>query len=154
METDHAEEIKRVSQVYEEKLKRSSQSVKMLEEAMNLSAEDQIALNKMKQAYEDHIKALEQELANQKKECADTIQSLKSQYDRDIKNINNKYNDGIAKLQGSHEEILKDVSIEYEKEVENLRSELRKSKETISTLELGKRQIGSRESGVKKIAST
>ncbi|KAF2879372.1 hypothetical protein ILUMI_26797 [Ignelater luminosus] len=150
MEAGHAEELKSVSLAFEERLKRSSQSVKLLEEAMNLSAEDQIALDKMKQAYEDHIKSLEQELANQKKQCADTIQSLKSQYDRDFKNINNKYNDGIAKLQGSHEEILKDVSKEYEREVDNLRTELRKSKETISTLESGKRQTASRGSGREK----
>lgn len=71
----------------------------------------------------------EDEIAQVRRESAAARASIKSQFDRDMKNMNNKYNDGIAKLQGSHEEILKEINKEHENEVETLRSELRKSLE-------------------------
>lgn len=74
--------------------------------------------------WEAKLKALQEELERQKKECQDTIAALKAQYDRDMKNLHTKHNESVAKLQTSHEEIVKKVHEESEKEIETLRTEL------------------------------
>lgn len=70
-----------------------------------------------------------------KKECAEQIAALKAEYDRELKNLHNKYNQGVAKLQSSHENVMKDTCKELEVEIENLRKELKKCKEKVAQLE-------------------
>lgn len=77
------------------------------------------------------LKALQDELEKQKKECQDTIAALKAQYDRDVKNLHTRHNESVAKLQSSHEEMVKKVQDESDKEIETLRSELLSSKSQI-----------------------
>lgn len=55
--------------------------------------------------------------------------------------MHNKHNDGIAKLQGSHEEIVKNMCEELEMEVEQLRKELKQCKEKVDQLEKEKNKL-------------
>ncbi|KAK4879351.1 hypothetical protein RN001_007497 [Aquatica leii] len=84
-------------------------------------------VKRLSQAYEERL--------SQAKTEAELASSIKKQQDQEIKSLHSKYNDGLAKLQTSHEEVLKELDVEHAKELENLRSELRSSKETILTLE-------------------
>ncbi|XP_017775812.1 PREDICTED: LOW QUALITY PROTEIN: early endosome antigen 1-like [Nicrophorus vespilloides] len=84
---------------------------------------------------ESQLKKLETELEKQKQDSLETIKSLKAQYDRDVKNLHNKYNDGIQKLQASHEEILSRGNQDLERENDELKRQSRQSKLMLDALQ-------------------
>ncbi|KAF5290777.1 hypothetical protein FQA39_LY14620 [Lamprigera yunnana] len=81
----------------------------------------------------------EEELKNRKRDermemerrISQNYEDKLGQKERDLKKLQNKYNDSMAKLQGSHEEVIRDINIEHEKQIESLCCELRACKAQI-----------------------
>ncbi|XP_031343759.1 nuclear anchorage protein 1-like [Photinus pyralis] len=81
-------------------------------------------IRRLSQSYEDQLRKSQVDL--------ERASAIKNYQEKEIKNLHKRYSDGIAKLQGSHEEVIKEINVEHEKEVDILRSALRASKEVIA----------------------
>lgn len=66
---------------------------------------------------------------------------LQKQHEQNIKDIHDRYNKGVEKIQSSHEEITHDLVYQHEGEMEVLRDELKRCKGKCSELQKEKNTL-------------